>query len=540
MKQSHDKPLDTLVLDFASREAEYRSTLRQLLDWVRDKENHLLATQARMGNTRSYITSTSLKWIAANVYYAKDLPIFKDQRIPGTDRIEINEQTRQDIQQREPDYSRQLPMSVYLAIRRHHKFGPLILVAYKSWVYDDTSEMWDAAGRALESSLSLRNLDTKAALVDLDVANTRYFALDGQHRLMAIKGLQHLLDGRLEGKRKDGTWRRGKAITREQIEEKRREMNLPVDDLQSLPDENMGIEILPAVQEGETYDEAVSRLRSIFVDVNENARRLEKGELTLLDVNDGFRIVARIVLTTNKLFQPVHERVNLKTSNVSERSQNYTTLAHIVEMAREYLYPKKRFLLWSHPLFDSSDFGYLRPPADELDDGVAAIGEYFDALATIPSHRAIVEGSKVETWRSRTENDNVLFWPIAQVALARAIGDLQAERGKTLVSIVAMLAKYEGREQLRLTDAKAPWFGVLCDPIQKKIRRNLQYQHLCTKMFTYLLGGGYESDDQRDELRREFFQARRAGEELGEEVRSYDMSGSLVTYEKFTLPDPWQ
>ena len=68
-------------------------------------------------------------------------------------------------------------------------------------------------------------------------------------------------------------------------------------------DEVMGIEIIPAVQSRETFRESVSRLRNVFVDVNENAKRLEKGELTLLDENDAFRIVARTVMTKHPLFK---------------------------------------------------------------------------------------------------------------------------------------------------------------------------------------------------------------------------------------------
>ena len=195
-------------------------------------------------------------------------------------------------------------MTMYLATREHHKFPSLLLVAYQEWVYDEAHDNWDSHGRAMTNSLNVERLDTKACVVDLDVTTTTYFALDGQHRLMAIKGLKELLDnGRLSAKHKNGTTISGKNITREEIEGYFEGQDLDPNKLQNSMDEVIGIEIIPAVQNRETFRESVSRLRNVFVDVNENAKRLEKGELTLLDENNGFRIVARTVMTKHRLFR---------------------------------------------------------------------------------------------------------------------------------------------------------------------------------------------------------------------------------------------
>ena len=183
-------------------------------------------------------------------------------------------------------------MAIYLATREHHKFPPLFLVAYQNWAYDRGSDEWGPDGRALRSSLNVKPLDSQSSLLDLDVTNTSYFALDGQHRLMAIKGLKLMLDERLHAKNKDGSQVSRKGFSRDDIETRnsisKARFGHGMDSLQDAMDEVMGVEILPAVQLNDTYEEAVSRLRNIFVDVNENARRLEKGEITLLDENDGF------------------------------------------------------------------------------------------------------------------------------------------------------------------------------------------------------------------------------------------------------------
>ena len=190
-----------------------------MLDWQRNREGHHVALPARMGTSKSYLVSVSLGWIAANVYFARDLRIFKEFLRKDSMVIDINDVTAEYLQQRAPDYTRQLPMAMYLATRRHHKFPPLLLVAYQEWVYDETHDMWDPHGRAREGSLSVMDLDSRACVVDLDVVNTQYFALDGQHRLMAIKGLKDLLDnGRLSARKEDGTTITGKDVTRDEIE----------------------------------------------------------------------------------------------------------------------------------------------------------------------------------------------------------------------------------------------------------------------------------------------------------------------------------
>ncbi len=547
MNKIETDDLDMQVKDIENTEYKYRRTLRTLLDWIGDKRNHLIAVPTRMGTTKSYITSVSLKWVEGNVSMAKDLPIFKEHISQRSGGIVINEWTRQNIQQRDPDFRRQLPMAVYLATRKYHKFGPLILVAYKDWVYDKHSDQWGSDGRALEPSLSIQPLDSNSFVIDLAVQNTSYFALDGQHRLMAIRGLKELIDGRLEAKQQNGSLIKGHAVTRDEIEEYYSEngkrLGLELRDLEGLLNEQIGVEIIPAVLQGESYEEAISRLRNIFVDVNENAKKLGKGELVMLDEVNGFRIVARTVLTNHPLFRAGDElRVNTKTSNVSEKSNHVTTLSTLVEVTQKYLAEREPFDTWDHQLLGNRKLGYIRPEHTDLEAAQNNMTKYFDALNTIPSHRDMAQGMAIKELRSKEGRDNILFWPITQVALASAIAYLEKEKGKSLEELVGLLSKYEGLEQLRLTKQEAPWFGILCDTVELKIRRHVHYRDLCKSMFIYLLGGGYKDDRERESLRKNFFNARRVTSEESKDPkpRAHSLTGEAVYEEEFVLPDPWQ
>ena len=539
MADNRQNDLDIMAEEFIQSQEKYKRSLHGLLDWQVNKEGHQIALPAKMGTVNSYLMSVNLAWVAANVYFARDLPIFKEHRVENQSQITINDTTIDDLQQREPDYRRQLPMAVYLATREHHKFPSLLLVAYQDWVYDRESDKWGPGGRAMEPSLKVEPLDTNASIVDLDVTNTYYFALDGQHRLMAIKGLKELLDGRLYAKNKTGEIVKGKSKAREEIEEYYQKHGLDDKNLQGLLNEVIGIEVIPAVQPNETYQEAVSRLRNVFVDVNENARRLEKGELSLLDENNGFRIVARNLMIHHRLFKDNNDlRVDLKSSQLSENSSKLTTLTTIVRIAEKYLGPQPKFNEWKDSVLELKDVGSIRPEVTEVDEGVRILAEYFTALEALPSYQEMAQGAEVG--KLRTEEDgNILFRPIAQVALSSAIASLQNESNANLDDIVRRLARHEKNGDLKLTNKTSPWFGVLCDPTDNKLRRQRHFEELCERMFIYLLGGGLEDLKSREDLRSDFFEARR-GSTDSQVPQAYSMSGTLVDYDKFHLPHPWQ
>ena len=551
MTDRSNDDLTKIIMDLDDAKAREYRVLRQLLDKQLEKKEHLVALSSRMGSTDSYIASVPLEWVNNKVRFAKQLPIFKEHISEKDGNISINSSTIQHLQQREPDHSRQLPMAIYLAIRKYHKFGPLTIVAYQDWVDPDVnpenSEKWGRDGRALESSLTIQSLDRNLKIINLDTMRTNYYALDGQHRLLAIQGLMQLLKtGRLEAKTKDGKSLPNKAITEDDLDsyyQKNAErLGLNRYGYQTLLDEYMGVEIIPAVQVGETYEEATSRLRNIFVDINENAKRLEKGELTLLDENNGFRIVSRILITEHPLFKfSEGVRVNIKSPNVTKNSDHYTTLQTVVEISREYLEVDSKFESWKSPILGDSRFGYLRPEEEDIAEALRKLKTYFDALMELPSHEKMIRGTSVKDLRSSEKEDNILFWPIAQQALANAISYLESEKRTPLKNLIQLLSKYEKLGNLRLTAQDAPWFGVLCDPVNKNLRKTTHYQNLCSRLFVYLLGGGVEEDEKYYQLRLDFFDARKVSVEEGEAPKAYDgQSGTLHKFDDFKLPSPWQ
>ena len=280
--------------------------------------------------------------------------------------------------------------------------------------------------------------------------------------------------------------------------------------------------------------------------------RLEKGELALLDENNGFRIVARTVMTKHELFKGYAGGLNVdtKSNQLSERSQEYTVLNTIVSIAQTYLGIMPEFEGWGAPVLGLKGklgVGLLRPVDNEIAKGLAELSAYFDALAMLPSHESMrsyfSSGGKEGKSPGKLRGDparNILFRPIAQLALARAIARLRKDHGADLNRLMERLSHHERLGELDLTSKAAPWFGILCDPIEEKVRRQKKYEDLCVEMMVYLLGGGFGDDEaRREKLLDEFFEARKLSSH-SDEPAALSLSGSRKTRDEFSLPAPWE
>ncbi len=268
---------DTVAtLDLMDTRNKEQLVLSQLLSKLRQRRGHHLALRVHMGEVSSYLTSATLEWVTAKVRLASELPIFVES-VEGSTRLPADHATRAPIQRCGPDWSRQVDMAAYLATRRHHKFPPLLVVAYQRWVHEPRHEKWGVYARAMNDSLTLSGLETSGTYCYLDDAHTTFYAFGGLHRLIAILGLHELVQtGQLHAFDRERNPTSGGGLSRDEIVNRIHvgTGESPSDirkRLQRLMDEEIGIEVVPAVCEGESYIEALQRLRRLLVDVNRNA-----------------------------------------------------------------------------------------------------------------------------------------------------------------------------------------------------------------------------------------------------------------------------
>ena len=529
-----DNNIYTDIDEIASQQRKKRSMLRRLLDEQRERKSHAIGINSMMGSSRSFVTSVDLSWAAEHIKFATELPIFNEYR-DEQGFVKPDKRTQHLIQQRNLDWRRQVPMTLYLAGRHNHKFPALLVVVTRPWVDEPHADEWGTQGRAREDSLSYSPIDSNSEFVDLSFESgtgSILYAIDGQHRLMAIRGLKNLVrDGYLYAKTDIG---KEKATGRLEIDHivamSRRRIGRS--DIHKLLDERIGIELIPAVMAGETRDEALRRLRTLFVHVNRNAAPLARGELALLDEDDGFAVVARMTMVEHALLK---DRVKIKAGQLTESAREVTTLETLTTLSMAYLghkYPD-----WKpHKFTPKMPF---RPEWDELCDGNEALIAFFDQLAELSSFDAIRHGSKVGDYRMASDKGgraHLLFRPMAQIALAAALGDLLGEGGATPTHYWSKLQEADADGRFRIDDPTLPWFGPAWDPIAKKMRKRVSDQRLVERLFLHLLGGGTTDETVREQLRRDFATARIVSADSDEAKNLLD---EKVSVSQVRLPHPW-
>ncbi|MBO3457748.1 DGQHR domain-containing protein [Aetokthonos hydrillicola Thurmond2011] len=529
MSKSTSDLSNDIASEHLNRENEDKQVLALLLDKAIGKKDQVLVQKTEMGGSEAYIGSTTLEWFAGRVRFASALPLLQQKYNSQTDNVEIDAESIDEIQQRPLDWSRQLPLAQYLAVRKNHKFPPVLVVINQPWVDNPKAPEWDEKGRATKSTTEFTPLDKDGnlGLLNLCEENVTIYALDGQHRLMGVQGLMELLKtGELQRYKKDKSPDDTLITVSSLIEH----YQLQPAYLESLPKEKIGIEFICAVAAGETRTEARRRVRSIFVHVNLMAAPLTKGQIVQLNEDDGFSIVARKIATTDPLFEQRperHPRVNWNSGTIASKSTVLTTLQALKEMSERYL--GQKFTHWK-PL--EKGLIPLRPEDEELEDGIQEFHKLFNYLSTLPSYKVLDYDDTPILRRFSFEKDggegNMLFRPVGQVALAQALGTLVFKKGFSLDDIFKKLYKFDQQGGFSgMEYPKSLWYGVLYDPNKKRIQ--VAGRDLATRLLIYILGG-IQDNMERAQLRKDLATARTF------ENRTISFNGNFVEPQKVGLP----
>ena len=515
-----------------------RQVLQLLIDEQLSRNDTLFVQTAKMADTESYVASMSFQQVSSQLRFAKDLGLFKTMFDPETGEMKIDHDTIDEIQQRPLDYTRQLPLTIYLAGRRHHKFPSILAVLTDDWVDNPESPEWERAAdgelRATSDSTRFTAIDSHGRVGVLQT-NGYIYALDGQHRLLGIKGLMELIrDRRIVQKTKAGVpVKKDGALSIETLAES---FNVNERKLNALENETIAVEIIPAVKQGETREEARRRVKSVFTHVNKSAVRLSPGQIAQLDEDDGFALVAKRVAVKHPLLKSTgtrkdHPRVNWQNSTISNTSTVLTTLQSLKEAAGGYLH--NAYPHWVSPL---KDLIPVRPDDDELEEGYEKFAGFLSGLEQFPSIRELDQGKTARDQRLPRRDGgaaHLLFRPVGQIALARAFGTLVFDQQKDQDELFRMLREYEAAGGLTIDDPSNPWWGVVYDPVGQKIARG--GEDGAERLFLWLLGG--MTDDQAKEGLRQLLVERRTIADGGpDEGKVRDFNGQAVPPENFRLP----
>jgi DGQHR domain-containing protein len=528
MISSESDLISNILHQYSEPEQRNQKLLSSLLENYLSSGSLIPAQKTQMGGTEAYISSVTLEWFASRVNFASHLPLLSHKYNPHSGNIEIDAESIDEINQRPLDWSRQAALVQYLASRKHHKFPPVLVVLNQPWVDTPQAPEWDSEGKALRSTAEFTSLDEEGrfGLLNVNPQNVTIYALDGQHRLMGVQGLIELLNNRqLQRYKKDKT----PYETLMKVNDLIQQFNLSLDYLEKLPQEKIGIEFISAVTLGETRQEARRRVRSIFVHVNLMAVPLSKGQLTQLDEDDGFSIVARKIAVTHPLLEQRedrHPRINWNSATVAPKSTVLTTLQALKEMSERYL--GQKYLHWKK----EKGLISMRPDDEELEEGIEEFYKLFDYLASLPSYKILEDEDTPSLRRFSFEKNggegNMLFRPVGQVALVQALGILIFKKGLSLEKIFIKLSKFDKKGGFsNIEFPNSIWHGVLYDINRKRI--TVAGKDLAAKLLVYILGGMKDSMEV-SELRKELAKTRTLGS------KAMNFQGDFVDPQELGLP----
>ena len=534
-------------------EKKQKLALTAALDGQKNRKGLYFAQKVNMGSyqatTRlipSYVTVQTLGFVSKNISMGSEMPFMRDKIDPKTNRLIVDQDNIDDVMQRAPDWTRQIELTAYL-LRSNHKFTSILAVIQPQWINQSESKNWGDDGRALKDAINFEPLDSSNSIGLLNLENTSIFALDGQHRIMGIKGIQDLAGSQLKYKNKNGSEKKGGLINTEEFLKPFETSRSSLDTI--LNTETMSIEFVPAVVHGETREEARIRLRNYFTDVNTYAKKIKKGEESMLDETDGFKIVGRKVGLAHPIFKSNDDkspsRINMTDQTLPKESNWITTLEAITNISENFLSSINvdRKEKWG-PLFKEVT---LRPPENEIKKGMKELNQFFDLMNKLDVFKKLERGESIKALREFPEKDkkkksyeitkdyvgHLLLRPIGQQILAQSVGDL-VQKGGNLEDVFKNIEKIDQKGHFSTHNPSSIFFGVTVDLAGKRMITSLQDP--AAKYLIYLVKGA--SAEKQKEIYEEI-KLRRADElSPGKWINFQGEKADLEDDDYLNLPKP--
>ena len=332
----------------------------------------------------------------------------------------------------------------YLLKSSHRFLGALIVAVWGGSPQYVSIKMDDPDGM-------LAGIDREFGVLTLD-GTQQYVALDGQHRLRAIK-----------------------------------------DAVKTNPD--IGQEDICIIMVAHyNTEEGKLRTRRLFTNINRNAKATTGAENIVLDEDDGAAIVTRRLLTEHdflkqegivKVFIRIGEEGDLKLAagNVHQTDKKaFTTIINLYEMVRELTFD-----------LDPSMRGRDARPSDEvLEKSYVTISERLDAIIAKAGdvRTSLISGVSARDLRApkgREAEGHPLMRPVIQKAVVRTVAQIAGQKVLPWETILDRLAA------LPWTIGEAPWLAVFNPANNKMITAKENTQLLDDLIYVHLAAASKQS-----------------------------------------------
>ena len=341
------------------------------------------AIRARMGNWSYYICKMTMKELAGQVRFAAE--IHDDRTLDLAIQRELNEgRVKKEI--------------VSFLQRREDRFFSSVVIAslggnpqfYPVRITDDPQF----------SVFSDQKLDEDFGVLTMS-GEQNYYALDGQHRLKAIKTL----------------------IDRNDPDS--------VEPPAGFQDEELSVILV--VSEDDTSDEFMKSYRRLFSSLNRHAKSTDHDTNIIMDEDDTFAILTRRLITEHEFFkwdgrQKDSPKVKTKGKGFTAKDQHFTTLQTLYSMNQKLLTTSFRENFgWSERESDVkiSTLILFRQSEEFLDSLYCELEVYWNGiLKALPVLREQPHNMRIHTideGESSCLTDHLLFWPIGQELFAQVV-----------------------------------------------------------------------------------------------------------------------
>ena len=341
------------------------------------------AIRAKMGSWPYYIVRMTMREISKEVEIAEDL--FDDQQL------------RDHMQRPRKKQRVERDIVNYLVDQDDRFFSSIVVAAIGG------APVWqpveDVEGVETPTLFSQLFKNSVGALMFAD--EPKYYVLDGQHRVSAIR---LLVEGEAARSCRNGFF----------------------DEVLSV------IVVLPEDLEGRGRSWR-QRYRRLFTSLNRWAEPTDRDTNIIMDEDDRFAVLTRRLMSRHPFFSAAGRdkdsyRVLTSGRNLRTGAPYFTTLQILYEMNRRLLTSGQRLHGgWPPPARARDPFLQRRPSEEELESNYAELAMYWNVLIRVfPDLGADPRGMRDHVGEGR---DSLLFWPIGQEVFTELVREVLNRRG---------------------------------------------------------------------------------------------------------------
>ena len=328
------------------------------------------AIRAQMGDWTYYIVRMKMRELASEVQLAHD--IYEDRTLSDAiQRTLAGTRVKKDI-------------VGYLANRKDRFFSSIVVAAMDgepAWSPIEIAE--DVVPRVFSQS---RTLNDSFGVLSFG-EEPKYYALDGQHRLAAIK---LLVTG-----------------------------DAGVEPPDNFDDDMLSVIVVLREEHDIPEGEWLRRYRKLFSSLNRYAKATDRDTNIIMDEDDIFAILTRRLITDHEFFkspgrQKESHRVKTKGKALRLTESHFTSLQTLYAMNEILLSPRVR---------PEKVDKQVRPSEELIDERYEELSAYWDViLMVLPELRSDPPTMRVHS--DEDAQDHFLFWPIGQELFARIVRDV--------------------------------------------------------------------------------------------------------------------